>query len=114
MLGHRIAKLRREAGLSQAELARRLDISASAVGMYEQGRREPAADILVKLSDLLGVSVDYLLTGSCMRRLHPLEQRLFQRIASADLKLEQRKDRPFSREELALIITALHLDEETA
>ena len=34
MLGHRIAKLRREAGLSQAELARRLDISASAVGMY--------------------------------------------------------------------------------
>ena len=63
MLGQRIALLRRELGLSQAELARRLGISASAVGMYEQERREPAAQILVNLASILGVSTDYLLTG---------------------------------------------------
>lgn len=114
MLGQRIAKLRREAGLSQAELACCLDISTSAVGMYEQGRREPSVDILVRMAGSLGVSVDYLLTGSPVWNLHPMEQQLLRRIAVADLRLDQRRERPFSREELALIITALLLDEETA
>ena len=63
MLGARIAALRRAAGWSQAELAQKLQISASAVGMYEQGRREPAAEQLVRLAELFYVSVDYLLTG---------------------------------------------------
>ena len=50
MLGTRIAALRRRAGLSQSELARRLRISPSAVGMYEQGRREPAVEVLLALT----------------------------------------------------------------
>ena len=50
MLGERIAFLRGKQGLSQAELARRLNISPSAVGMYEQGRREPPVDILISLA----------------------------------------------------------------
>ena len=66
MLGFRIAMLRREQGLSQAELARRLHISASAVGMYEQGRREPSLDLVVALAKELGVSTDFLLTGKTM------------------------------------------------
>ena len=41
MLGARIAALRRQAGMNQGELAKKLGISPSAVGMYEQGRREP-------------------------------------------------------------------------
>ena len=49
MLGARIAALRLQAGLSQAELAKRLAVSASAVGMYEQGRREPSMDRIVAL-----------------------------------------------------------------
>lgn len=63
MLGIRIAALRRRAGLSQAELAHRLQISASAMGMYEQGRREPSLDTLVALARELQVSTDFLLTG---------------------------------------------------
>ena len=63
MLGTRIAALRQNCGLSQAELARRLHISTSAVGMYEQGRREPPVDTLVALAQELGVSLDYLLSG---------------------------------------------------
>ena len=38
MLGDRIAHLRREKGYTQAQLAQLLHISASALGMYEQGR----------------------------------------------------------------------------
>lgn len=63
MLGMRIALLRAEKGWSQAELARRIGVSTSAVGMYEQGRREPSLDLLVRLAQVLGVTTDYLLMG---------------------------------------------------
>ena len=66
MLGDRIALLRRGRGWSQSELARRLHISASAVGMYEQGRREPSLEAVVELASAFGVSVDYLLTGRAL------------------------------------------------
>lgn len=66
MLGMRIALLRAEKGWSQAELARRIGVSTSAVGMYEQGRREPSLDLLVRLAQELGVTTDYLLTGETL------------------------------------------------
>ena len=64
MLGIRIAALRKSMGWSQAELAQRLRISPSAVGMYEQGRREPSLALLVELSKVFAVTADFLLTGS--------------------------------------------------
>lgn len=66
MLGTRIALCRKAHGLSQSGLADRLHISSSAVGMYEQGRREPPCDILIALSRELDVTVDYLLTGEAL------------------------------------------------
>lgn len=63
MLGQRITLQRKKLGISQAELAQRLCISTSAIGMYEQGRREPSNAILIALSKELHVSIDYLLTG---------------------------------------------------
>lgn len=63
MFGSRIADLRRSMGLTQASLAKQLNISSSALGMYEQGRREPPLDLIVTLSETFGVSIDYLLTG---------------------------------------------------
>ena len=64
MLSARIAFLRRQLGLNQAQLAARLGISPSAVGMYEQGRREPDCKTLCALARALDTTVDYLLTGS--------------------------------------------------
>lgn len=58
MLGVRIALLRIEKGISQAELAKRLRVSASAVGMYEQGRRMPSLDLVVRLAREFGVTTD--------------------------------------------------------
>ena len=63
MLGLRIALLRVEKGWSQAELARRIGVSPSAVGMYEQGRREPSLTLLVHIAQEFVVTTDYLLTG---------------------------------------------------
>ena len=80
MLGARIAALRLQAGLSQAELAKRLSVSPSAVGMYEQGRREPSMDRIVALSGIFGVTTDYLLTGQL---LTPGDRRAMERILNA-------------------------------
>ena len=64
MLRKQIGFLRRKKGWSQAELANRLHISPSTIGMYEQGRREPPIDILVAMSNEFDVSIDYLITGT--------------------------------------------------
>lgn len=79
MLGNRIAFLRHNNGLTQAKLARDLNISPSALGMYEQGRRSPPNDILVALAHRFRVSTDYLLTGNvCEQEDYQLLVRLLQ------------------------------------
>ena len=112
MLGARIAALRRNAGLSQGELARRLQISPSAVGMYEQGRREPSAQLLVAMANLLGVTTDYLLTGKTTTEQEEkvTHQALLEILRTADQRLEKRDKRPFSKEELAVLMTAMLLE----
>ena len=110
-MGARIAALRREAGLSQAELASQLQISASAMGMYEQGRREPSGQMLVALARILGVTTDYLLTGTpAPEQVESIQQLLLDRVTSADRRLEKRPDRPFSRQELAVLFAAMLME----
>lgn len=64
MLSCRISQLRQNLGMNQQQLARALHLSPSTVGMYEQGRRTPNIEILIQMSKLFNVSLDYLLTGS--------------------------------------------------
>ena len=112
MLGARIAALRRDAGLSQAELAARLGVSPSAMGMYEQGRREPSAQLLVTLARELGVTTDFLLTGkpAAPAEADALTAMILSRVTTADRRLADRQDRPFSREELAVLMAALLIE----
>lgn len=62
MLGEKLRHLRKERGLTQQELAEKVMVAPSTIGMYEQGRREPDTSTLSKLSQVLHVSVDYLLS----------------------------------------------------
>ena len=111
MLGARIATLRRSLGWSQGELARRLQVSASAVGMYEQGRREPSTAILLEMARLFGVTVDYLLTGQVSEEeQEKVRTAMDLTLQEAELRLENRAQRPLSREELAVLFAALLLD----
>ena len=71
MIGSQIALLRQKHGLRQAELAALLNISPSAVGMYEQGRRLPSLNMVVRLSRVFGVTTDYLLTGKDPQSMTP-------------------------------------------
>lgn len=63
MLSKQITYLRKKSEMSQSQLAERLNISPSTVGMYEQGRRVPDLPTIVSISRLFGVSLDYLVSG---------------------------------------------------
>lgn len=63
MVGQRISQLRRSRNMTQRELAAALKVSPSAVGMYEQGRRQPSAELVVRICQVFSVSTQWLLTG---------------------------------------------------
>jgi transcriptional regulator with XRE-family HTH domain len=70
-LGDRLSRLRRAKGWNQTELARRLGMRGNQISKLERGSFTPRVDILPRLSEVLGVSADYLLTG----RSHAQPQR---------------------------------------
>ena len=110
MLGARIAALRRDRGLSQAELAHRLGISPSAVGMYEQGRREPSVELLVAMAEEFHVSTDYLLTGKPgLGEEASVLALLRSRLDAAQGQLRRRND-PLSKQEIAVLLAALLME----
>ena len=63
-LGKKIKFIRDKLGLNQSQLAKELGLeSAMAISKYESDQREPDISKLIKLSEIGGVSLDWLLTG---------------------------------------------------
>lgn len=61
MIGKRIKEARRRAGLTQVELAELLNVSPKTVSCYERGLQSPWDAQKIELSNLLHISIDYLL-----------------------------------------------------
>ena len=59
--GENLRKAREKCGFTQEQLAYKLNISPSTVGMYEQGRREPDLNTLAKISEKLFTPINILL-----------------------------------------------------
>ena len=59
-LSEKLYQLRRKQGLSQEELAERLNCSRQVISKWENGTTAPDAELLRKYSELFGVSIDYL------------------------------------------------------
>ena len=62
-VGNLIAKLREDGGMSQSELGSLLGVTNKAVSRWENGRGYPDTSLLLKLSEILGITVDELLRG---------------------------------------------------
>jgi len=62
--GQRMATLRQERGMSQTELAERLNMSRAMVTYYERKATNPTADVIQRIADALGVGVDALLVDA--------------------------------------------------
>ena len=61
-----LAFLRTEKGLSQEKLAEMLDVSRQTISRWESGETLPSTDNLIRLSQTLGVSVDYLMGNTTL------------------------------------------------
>lgn len=61
--GERIRQARKSAGMTQSELARRLDVTPQTVSQYERGLINPKIETIRKFADALGVTSEVLLCG---------------------------------------------------
>ena len=62
--GNYICKLREEKGLTQSELAKKLDVSDKAVSKWENGQAIPRMDTFEKLAETLGTTIEDILSAS--------------------------------------------------
>jgi len=60
----RLKELRKQAHLTQVELASKLGIVQSSYADWERGKKKPTQDNLVKIAQVLNVSIDYLVGNS--------------------------------------------------
>lgn len=63
VIAENIASLRRESGMTQIELAEKLNYSDKAISKWERGESVPDISVLKAIADLFGVSVDYLISS---------------------------------------------------
>ena len=64
-ISENVAALRKQAGITQEDLANRLNVSNQAVSKREAGKCCPDIEILPELADFFGISIDELLLGEC-------------------------------------------------
>ena len=64
IVAENITKLRQQSGMTQAELAERLNYSDKAVSKWERGESLPDVSVLYEISRLFGVTVDDLITSA--------------------------------------------------
>ena len=93
-IGARVKAARKNLGLTQGELAERIDLSENAVAKLENGFMAASLQTLVKLGNELGVTMDYFLAGESAERDE-----------SEELALAQ--VRGLDRREMALVIKVI-------
>ena len=58
-----LLEIRKKRGYSQLKVAFALNISREALSYYENGKRSPDVDMLLRMSEYFDVSIDYLIRG---------------------------------------------------
>ena len=71
--GKRIQTMRNSMGVTQEQLAERLNIATSTLGNIERGSKGISMDLAVEISIVLDVSLDYLVLGRKRKTLSPKE-----------------------------------------
>lgn len=87
-IGKFIAVCRKEKGLTQMQLAEKLNITNRAVSKWETGKSCPDTSIMLELCDILGITVNELLSGE------RISMENYQKKAEENLiDLQQKKDK---------------------
>lgn len=59
-IGEHMMIIRKQKGLSQGELGKRIGTSGDIIGRYERGIITPSIEVIIKITDQLDVSIDFL------------------------------------------------------
>lgn len=65
-IGRRVREIRKERGLTQERLAEEANLSVVCVSNIERGQKKASLDSVIRISAVLGVTVDTLIYGSCL------------------------------------------------
>ena len=87
----RLKKLRKQAHLTQVDIAEKLGISQPAYASWERGIKKPTQENLVKIAQILNVSVDYLVGNSDNRKDELDNIELLFRMNSKGLTAEEKE-----------------------
>ena len=107
LFNERLRELRQNKGLSQSQLAEALNISKSAISMYELGRREPDLETLEGIADFFNVDINYLLgkEDGSMYYLDPEAAEIAQEVqARPELKILFDASRKVSADDLKFVV----------
>lgn len=63
-IGKRIRKRRKELNLTQEQIAEKMEVSIQMISNLERGNKAIKIENLIKISEILGVSTDYILIGN--------------------------------------------------
>lgn len=84
--GEFLAKIRRERGIYQKELAKYLNVTVATISNYEKGIHSPDIYTLVKIADYFNVSTDYLLQRTSYKlTINTLNAKLSDNYTMSDL-----------------------------
>lgn len=76
-IGDRICERRKALGMTQDDLAMKLNVTRQAISKYELGKNMPGIDILIDLTKVLSIPIDQLLEGVDLDD-HAYEEKLLQ------------------------------------
>lgn len=108
----RLKTLREDKGFTQQHLSEVLNVSSGAVSHYENGTREPTIETLIRMADVLNVSVDYLV-GTTDANILPAEMKKPYCKGVSTTSLIQRAIQldPSHRQELNYILKCIELEQ---
>lgn len=107
LFSERLRELRQNKGLSQSQLADALNISKSAISMYELGKREPDLETLEGIADFFNVDINYLIgkEDGSMYYLDPKAAEIAQEVQQRpELKILFDASRKVSADDLRFVI----------
>lgn len=99
--GKRFTDIVEKSGITNTKLTELAEISKNNIGNYKNGQI-PNATTLYKLSQILGVSMEYMLAGKEARELSPAEQKLIERYRRADERGKRAIERVAEAESMEL------------
>ena len=105
----RLRELRQESGFTLLEVAQKINTSPQNIQRWEREQNEPSYSYVVKLAEVFGVSVDYLVGASDDDVVSPETRKVHESLSAAEKELLSifRELGPFEQESIKIQMRAL-------